>query len=62
MPTRAKVEVLRALLTDGQVEDIDLEPPTLESLYAHFDGTVRRNTAVEEVTMSANVGPEGVTV
>ena len=62
VPTRNKVEVLRVLLADGQVEDIDLEPPTLESLYAHFDGTIRRESVTEQVSMSANTGPEGVTV
>lgn len=62
VPTRAKVDVLRSLMAGGQVEDIDLEPPTLESLYAHFDGTIRQESKTEQVSMSANAGPEGVTV
>ncbi|MBA2781057.1 ABC transporter ATP-binding protein [Billgrantia kenyensis] len=62
VPTRAKVEVLRTLMADGQVEDIDIEPPTLESLYAHFDGTIRDSSDTSEVRMSANAGTEGAVV
>ncbi len=61
VPTRAKVEVLRNLMADDKILDIDLEPPTLESLYAHFDETVREVSTTESVKMSANTGQEGVT-
>lgn len=41
VPVRAKMAVLRRLMADPEVADLDLEPPTLESLYAHFDATIR---------------------
>ncbi|TFH87648.1 ABC transporter ATP-binding protein [Billgrantia azerbaijanica] len=40
VPARAKVAVLRTLMAEAAIEDLDLEPPTLESLYAHFDATL----------------------
>jgi Cu-processing system ATP-binding protein len=35
-PLAAKLDVLRLLLADPGVEDIDLVPPSLETLYAHI--------------------------
>jgi len=40
-PPTEKLEVLRALLADPGLRDVSIEPPTLDSLYAHFDGRGR---------------------
>ncbi|WP_163557793.1 ABC transporter ATP-binding protein [Halomonas sp. NO4] len=60
VPARAKVEVLRSLMADGAVEDIDLEPPTLESLYAHFDAALHPQDAASmaEASEPAPARPE----
>ncbi len=36
-PVKQKLELLRMLLGDPAVSDVELEPPSLENLYAHFD-------------------------
>ncbi|MEJ2345665.1 MAG: ABC transporter ATP-binding protein [Gammaproteobacteria bacterium] len=33
----AKLDVMRMLLADAGVEDLDVEPPSLEALYVHFN-------------------------
>ncbi|SDI95299.1 ABC transporter ATP-binding protein [Billgrantia gudaonensis] len=57
VPGSAKIEVLRALMTDGAVEDVDLEPPTLESLYAHFDATLHPQAAAPGMRASESSSP-----
>ncbi|MGM0782641.1 MAG: ATP-binding cassette domain-containing protein [Pseudomonadota bacterium] len=57
VPGSAKIEVLRVLMSDGAVEDVDLEPPTLESLYAHFDATLHPQTAVPGMGASESTPP-----
>lgn len=51
VPVGAKMAVLRSLMDDPEVVDLDLEPPTLESLYAYFDATLE--TRRESKTFSA---------
>ncbi len=41
LPARAKAGVLRVLADQGALDELELEPPTLESLYVHFDGAMR---------------------
>lgn len=36
-PPESKLMIMRAILDQDGVEDIELEPPTLEALYAHFE-------------------------
>jgi Cu-processing system ATP-binding protein len=40
-PAGIKLELLRSLLEESAVSDVELEPPSLENLYAHFDGLSR---------------------
>jgi Cu-processing system ATP-binding protein len=40
-PAHEKLDLLRSLLADPAVLDVELDPPTLETLYAHFDGVSR---------------------
>lgn len=50
VPVGAKMAVLRNLMADPAVEDLDLEPPTLETLYAHFDATLATRGEAELVS------------
>lgn len=59
VPVAAKMPVLRLLMADTEVVDLDLEPPTLESLYAHFDGTIREPAGVEPAAPSATHVAQG---
>ncbi len=36
IPASAKMTILRTLLNDPGIHDVELEPPSLETLYAHF--------------------------
>jgi Cu-processing system ATP-binding protein len=38
-PLESKLEVVRLLLNDQGIEDLDLLPPSLESLYVHYNHT-----------------------
>jgi Cu-processing system ATP-binding protein len=40
-PPAEKLQVLRALLEEPDLSDVTVEPPTLDSLYAHFDAQGR---------------------
>ena len=40
LAVHAKLDALRGLLTDPAVHDLDIEPPSLETLYAHFGSAV----------------------
>lgn len=40
LAAHAKLDALRGLLGDPDVHDLDLEPPSLETLYAHFGSAV----------------------
>jgi Cu-processing system ATP-binding protein len=40
-PPTEKLEVMRTLLAEQSLRDISVEPPTLDSLYAHFDALGR---------------------
>ncbi|MBE0489013.1 MAG: ABC transporter ATP-binding protein [Halomonas sp.] len=60
VPVRAKMAVLRELMADPETADLDLEPPTLESLYAHFDGTLRDRAESTPAPAPAFDAREGV--
>ncbi len=46
-PVGQKLELLRSLLDDPALSDVELEPPSLENLYAHFD---RLNQSARETS------------
>jgi len=48
VPVEHKLAVMRTLLDEPGVEDLNVESPTLEKLYAHFDGQVERTASVGE--------------
>jgi len=60
VPVRAKVAVLRSLMADPEVADLDMEPPTLESLYAHFDATIRDRAEAAPAPTATLDAPQGV--
>jgi len=60
VPVRAKMAVLREFAADPEIADLALEPPTLESLYAHFDGTIRTRAAAEPAPAMAIDAQQGV--
>ncbi|MGJ7458789.1 ABC transporter ATP-binding protein [Halomonas sp. RA08-2] len=60
VPVRAKMAVLRELVADPEVADLELEPPTLESLYAHFDGTLGDRAETTQAPAPAFDAREGV--
>ncbi|HSH47212.1 MAG TPA: ABC transporter ATP-binding protein [Halomonas sp.] len=59
MPVAAKIPVLRLLMADSEVVDLDMEPPTLESLYAHFDGMIRESAGVESAVSATARATQG---
>jgi len=46
-PPTEKLPLLRTLLADPALRDVSVEPPTLDSLYAHFDGQGRQQEVVD---------------
>ena len=60
VPVRAKLAVLRSLMADPETADLDLEPPTLESLYAHFDATIRDGAEARQAPAALLDTPQGV--
>jgi len=47
VPPAAKLDVLRRILAESGVEDIDIATPSLETLYAHFSRQASVETAAE---------------
>lgn len=41
----AKLDIMRLLLTDATVDDLDVQPPSLETLYVHFNREQEANDA-----------------
>lgn len=46
-PAGGKLAVLRNLLQSPELTDIELDPPNLETLYAHFDGQIRTQETLQ---------------